>query len=740
MTANTATVPGPIHTFECSKMLTPLNPLLAPITLKVNEDPAMMQQPSLEPLSSLTRVLLQKEGMPPRVVEGLTRLQEMENASLKVHNDGEEEETLDGLDEETFNLESNFTASIAKFADLRGREKEDVVRWRKSGKAGISSGSSTAKGVRFFSKKGTVPEFVNMVKEDLEEAEKVGEHSLQIINKKKKLEMSDWTRLSAKDGEVELESRTDYLRDVYRAHWSTVRSNIWAPRPEGDKFLRLEKRNYWFHHPGDFHMGTFERAYARPSNGFKSTEDLKSCVRAGGRDPGLAERIFGSLPAHYSWTVNYLASYALLQPLDLHREVAELERLLLLVDPNFFGMRRVVKLEDPQAQQEREDRAVLKAKGEDLRTRQAELAAREEAVKAAAARLKRRQRFLEMSPRDQGWWSLSKIKAGEERCGVCEACWIAAEEENREQCLGFAYKPTAPSSPLRCMKCEHCTAKACGKCSMCKANKDGENNQGDEEIASDCIWRRHCARSCGVCTACKEREEFGGEATGKRSSCLVKGKLVVEQEIEVIEEDAVLEHLAEWVQNVEDNNCLEQPNSLKEIKAVEMATQLDTKTRGKILSKFGDNGKEEEVWKRLVEMSWMMETTSFPTEEVYMRAHYLCTICQKKSLEVCMFSKGSQGETICTVEGNYIRSKSANQIISLRRMRKAHLQHMISHTGKGTKGNLPGFGNYEEACGQQGSSKSSLNKQKAEQKSKRRLDCDLCDFFSSSKVSSAENS
>ena len=109
------------------------------------------------------------------------------------------------------------------------------------------------------------------------------------------------------------------------------------------------------------------------------------------------------------------------------------------------------------AQEEREDRATKKVRSEEKMARQEELAAREEAVKVAASRLKRRQRFLEMSPRDQGWWSLSKVKAGE-KCGVCEACWTAGEENEEEQegsqCLGLTHKPTAPTSPIMCMTCE----------------------------------------------------------------------------------------------------------------------------------------------------------------------------------------------------------------------------------------------------------------------------------------------
>jgi len=366
--------------------------------------------------------------------------------------------------------------------------------------------------------------------------------------------------------------------------------------------------------------------------------------------------------------------------------------------------------------------------------RQEELAAREEAVKAAASRLKRRQRFLEMSPRDQGWWSLSKVKAGE-KCGVCEACWTTGEENEEEQevrqCIGLTYKPTAPTSPIRCMTCEHCTAKACGKCSMCKGSKDGENNQGEIGRETNCIWRRHCARNCGVCGACKDKEEFGGVGTGKPRSCLVKGKLVVEHEVKVVEEDAVLEHLAEWVQNVKGK----QPSSLTGIKA-EMVSQLDA-TTCKSLIKSGD-GDVEEVWKKLVEMTWMMETTSFTTEEIYMKAQYLCTICQKKSEEVLMFSHGSQGETVCTVQASHVKFTSkwqgTNKNKSIKAMRKAHLRHMVScHTGRGMKGTLPGFGNDEKAGAQKVSTKSTSNKQKEEQEGKRRQGCDLCDFSSSSK-------
>ena len=656
------------------------------------EDPAKLE-PSIQPLSSLTRVLSQIDGLPSKVVEGLRQLQDMENSSLEEHQ--AEEGTTNDLDEEIFSLKSNFTASITKFADLRGKEKKEVVRWRKNGNA------EKLHTMKFATNCRKDPEYFNMFKDDIHEAEKFGEHSIKTHNKKKLLEMSDFTRLSAQDGEVELESRTDYLRGIYRSHWSTERSNIWAPKPTGNKFLRMENRKYWFHHPGDFHIGTFDRPFARPSNSLKATECQTSSV--GGRDPGLAKRIFGSLPAHYSWTINYFASYGLLQSLDLHREVAELERLLLLHDPFFFGLRRIVKLEDPQAQQEREVRATKKVQKKEEMARQEELALRGKAAKAATSRLKRRQCFLEMSPRDQGWWSLRKAKAGE-RCGVCEACW--SKEENEDEmglCLGLTYKPTAPTSPIRCMKCEHCTAEGCGKCSLCK-----ENNQEEMKTTTNCIWRRHCARNCGVCTACKSKEEFGGKGKGK--SCEVKGELVVQPEVKVIEEDIVLEHLDEHAQNFKGGHSL---MSLKDIKAAEMSYQPGLKGR-QAMSRLGESEcSQEEMWIRLVDTSWMMEATSLPTGNVFnfIKAQYICTICQKKSNNVLMVEKGLQGKTLCKVKNYQVKSHSKGSNKSIKDMRKEHLEHMTWHVAKGEL----------------------WSPEKSKQK-QAEVFCDLCDFSSSFQV------
>ena len=135
-------------------------------------------------------------------------------------------------------------------------------------------------------------------------------------------------------------------------------------------------------------------------------------------------------------------------------------------------------------------------------------------------------------------------------------------------------------------------------------------------------------------------------------------------------------------------------------------------------------------------MTWMMETTSFTTEEVYMKAQYLCTICQKKSEEVLMFRKGPEGETVCTVQQSHVKvtakCRGAKPNKSIKVIRKAHLRHMVScHTGRGIKGTLPGFGNDEKAGGQKISTKSTLKEKQAGGK---RQECDLCDFSSSSKV------
>jgi len=177
-------------------------------------------------------------------------------------------------------------------------------------------------------------------------------------------------------------------------------------------------------------------------------------------------------------------------------------------------------------------------------------------------------------------------------------------------------------------------------------------------------------------------------------------------------------NLSEWVQNVRDKRRPgEQPNSLEEIKA-ELASQLDPSIRSRILSKTITSEAVEEVWKKLVEMSWMIETTSFPTEEVYMKARYLCTICQMKMPEVLLFSQGSEGKTICTVK---LENKQQGANISIRIMRKAHVEHMITHTGKGVRGTLPVFGNYVKASESKPARKRKLQ------------ECDLCDFSSTSK-------
>ena len=723
LTSNIATVPGPIHNFTTSKLLTPFNSLLAPMAIAVTED-AAVTEPSLQPLSHLTRVFSQKEGVPPRVVDAMRRLQRFEDSTLKTQVE-EDDDTSGGLDEEPVKFKNNATASISKFADLRGRDRRDVTRWRRTGKL---SGINGCRKTGLFREMNS--EKKEKLMEDIREADTLGEQMFSSTNKSKYLEISDETRLSAKVGEIEFESRAAYLQSLYRTHWATERSNVRAPRPTGNKIKCPTRRNYWFHHPSDYHTGYYDRAFARPSRRFKSESSAKFGPKVGsyGRDPGSSQRLFDTLPAHYSWTLNYFASYAHLDPIDLHREVADLERLLLVIDRNFFGMRKIVHLEMPEAIERRERERKIKSRQAEEMAKEEEREAKRKIARAAATRIKKRQWFVEQSARDQGWWSYKKARAGE-KCGLCEACWTAGEngeEPGARQCLGLTYVPTAPTSPIRCLACEHCTAKGCGKCSLCKS---GENNK-DIGNGKRCIWARHCVKNCGVCKVCRRKKEFGGNTLRSDLICQVKGKLK-EQEVKVSDEDSVFKQLLECGGLIGCNNRKgkkETATSMEEIRENQINSEPHSQLMLNDLK--GDRETKLDMWKRLAGENLMMQTTSFPTtEEVFMKAHYLCTVkvCRERSQQVVLFRKDAEGKVSCTAErqrnktkkSEFLIARKITEEVSVQFMRKAHLLHMARHAVRGQ------MGKKWYRAGAPTTSK---------EKTVKRHDCNLCDYSSTSKV------
>ena len=236
-----------------------------------------------------------------------------------------------------------------------------------------------------------------------------------------------------------------------------------------------------------------------------------------------------------------------------------------------------------------------------------------------------------------------------------------------------------------------------------------------------------------MCKVCRRKKEFGGNTFKSDLICEVKGKLI-EQEVKVSDEDSVFKQLLECGGLIGCNNRKgkkETATSMEEIRE----NQINSEPHSQLMSNDtpGDRETKLDMWKRLAGENLMMQTTSFPTtEEVFMKAHYLCSVkvCRERSQQVVLFRKDAEGKVSCTAEwrrsntkkSEFLVARKVTEEVSVKSMRKTHLLHMARHAVRGQMGKKW----YRAGV-------PTSSKEKAP-KTVKRHDCNLCDFSSTSKV------
>ena len=110
-----------------------------------------------------------------------------------------------------------------------------------------------------------------------------------------------------------------------------------------------------------------------------------------------------------------MSAYGHLDPLALHLEVATVERLLLALDPDYFGAPKTITIKDPRSERQHE-KEKEKNREEDLaREQEMREAAEEEAVKAVRRRKRERREYMRLGEEERLWWSYRQVQGHRER-------------------------------------------------------------------------------------------------------------------------------------------------------------------------------------------------------------------------------------------------------------------------------------------------------------------------------------
>jgi len=94
------------------------------------------------------------------------------------------------------------------------------------------------------------------------------------------------------------------------------------PKAESEKLFNVTK-SYWFSHT--YLQSQFKRDFPR------FNEEL------------FTEKLLTIVPSNFAWILKYFACYAHLSPLDLMEELNDIEKLILALDPDYFGFPRKLR-------------------------------------------------------------------------------------------------------------------------------------------------------------------------------------------------------------------------------------------------------------------------------------------------------------------------------------------------------------------------------------------------------------
>jgi len=515
---------GPALTYVYNDRLSILSSALKGFGFDVSGE--CIPPPSLTPLTTATSALLAASSVSQNVKMKMEKLLTLPDTTMEIYSQKKEiykpKRYRHGVTKyyEKCELSNNWVSSQSKFADLRGKDVEFIREWR-------------------------IGRVVNKIrKSDVVQNTEWDFKANLRMNQHKFIEVSDLASHSFPERMMmEFETAEDYLKSLDRNEKRTERTFHKAPRAKplpDEKFAHVTRFPYWFSHPGDHHMNhKMYRTSGNKKSHDRYTLDPKTI------DPKFGDRLFHSLPANYVWLLKYLACYACTDPLYLHVEVANIERMMLIIDPNYFGSPRILQTENLDMWNDEEqkivEKIIMKKEAEKRKAKRHERKVKKTEAQLAEKMRIAKEKYKGLSKDLRRIKSFEIIHSGpgitrcllcwncaKEDCGNCPACRDKNESQhciNKSPCVGLTYKPVVPKSAICCGVCTNCIALhtnwTCGSCYRCK---DMPKYGGSGRNGKKCRQIRHCVEDCGVCAGCKQMLKFGGP--GNEVGCIIAGQLI----------------------------------------------------------------------------------------------------------------------------------------------------------------------------------------------------------------------
>jgi len=123
----------------------------------------------------------------------------------------------------------------------------------------------------------------------------------------------------------EKQMKTKFAEMISSGRTMKSKFNVPQPKMSPDKFFRVTNKVYWFAHHYTVEQLT------------RSGEPNKLDMEF------LSDQMLDIIPSNFVWILKYFSCYAHLPPLELLEELNEIENLILMLDPDFFGLPPSIK-------------------------------------------------------------------------------------------------------------------------------------------------------------------------------------------------------------------------------------------------------------------------------------------------------------------------------------------------------------------------------------------------------------
>jgi len=119
------------------------------------------------------------------------------------------------------------------------------------------------------------------------------------------------------EDQFKIQSRVQFLEMIKSGRTRKSKYSVPHPKSRPGRFFKVTK-SYWFAHP------------------FSVKKEVEKTDEA-------LDQMLDTMPSNFAWILKYFSCYAQLPPLDLLEELNEIEKLFLMLDPDYFGFPRKLK-------------------------------------------------------------------------------------------------------------------------------------------------------------------------------------------------------------------------------------------------------------------------------------------------------------------------------------------------------------------------------------------------------------